>query len=164
MATKKILFATDYSPASLHALQFAAWLANSLGSPLLIVHVSEFEQYPVGELFNEPPDPDFQELARLRSVRPEDPTIDVEHRLLYGENTPWYGLFASGMKSAAHDPPADGPHVRSCRVVGMAALGAASSQIICCHDAAVIRGGDNGYSSTQVAAGRNSTSAPRRGP
>jgi universal stress protein A len=85
MATRKILYATDYSAASLHALQFAAWLAHSLGAPLLIVHVSEFEQYPVGELFTEPPDPDSQELARLQSVRPADATIAVEHHLLYGE-------------------------------------------------------------------------------
>jgi nucleotide-binding universal stress UspA family protein len=85
MAPKKILYATDYSAASLHALQFAAWLAHCISAPLLIVHVSEFEQYPVGELFNELPDPDAQELARLQAVRPTDPTIVVEHHLLYGE-------------------------------------------------------------------------------
>ena len=85
MSTYKILFATDYSPASLHALQFAEWLAHCTDARLLIVHVSEFEQYPVGEQFNELPDKDSQELARLRSVKPTDSSINYEHRLLYGE-------------------------------------------------------------------------------
>ena len=68
LTAKQILYATDYSPASLHALQFATWLAHCTASKLLIVHVSELEQYPVGELFNEQPEPDGQELeARLKS-------------------------------------------------------------------------------------------------
>ena len=85
MATKKILYATDYSAGSMHALQFASWLAHCTGSKLLIVHVSELEQYPVGELFNEQPEPDGQELVRLKSVLPDDRTIACEHHLLYGE-------------------------------------------------------------------------------
>src|SRR4051794_20614487 len=85
MAAKQILYATDYSPASLHALQFATWLAHCTGSKLLIVHVSDLEQYPVGELFNEQPEPDGQELTKLKAVVPDDPTIACEHYLLYGE-------------------------------------------------------------------------------
>jgi universal stress protein A len=85
MAAKQILYATDYSPASLHALQFATWLAHCTGSKLLIVHVSDSEQYPVGELFNEQPEPDGQELTKLKAVVPDDPTIACEHYLLYGE-------------------------------------------------------------------------------
>jgi universal stress protein A len=85
MTAKQILYATDYSPASLHALQFATWLAHCTASKLLIVHVSELEQYPVGELFNEQPEPDGQELAQLKSVLPDDRTFACEHHLLYGE-------------------------------------------------------------------------------
>jgi universal stress protein A len=85
MAAKQILYATDYSPASLHALQFATWLAHCTGSKLLIVHVSDSEQYPVGELFNEQPEPDGQELTKLKAVVPDDQTIACEHYLLYGE-------------------------------------------------------------------------------
>ena len=85
MAASQILYATDYSPASRHALQFATWLAHCTSSKLLIVHVSELELYPVGELFNEQPEPDGQEVARLKSVLPDDRSIACEHHLLYGE-------------------------------------------------------------------------------
>jgi len=82
---KTILYATDYSEASLYAFQFATWLARCTHAKLLIAHVSQDEQYPIGELFNDVPDVDQQELDRLKSVRPSDPDIEYEHRLLYGE-------------------------------------------------------------------------------
>lgn len=85
MSAKQILFATDYSAASRHALQFATWLAHCSGARLVIVHVSESEQFPVGELFNERPAPDQQELAQLQAVVPDDSEVAFEHRLLYGE-------------------------------------------------------------------------------
>ena len=44
MAAKKILFAADYSPASQHALTYAASLARDRGATLLIVHVPELEE------------------------------------------------------------------------------------------------------------------------
>ena len=50
---KKVLFPTDYSEASSHALQFATSLARDWDAKLLIVHVSETEKYPVGELFDD---------------------------------------------------------------------------------------------------------------
>jgi nucleotide-binding universal stress UspA family protein len=58
---------------------------TALGGQLYIVHVSEREQYPVGEHFNEEPEPNPQEIDQLNSVVPEDTTIRCEHRLLYGE-------------------------------------------------------------------------------
>lgn len=85
MNSKKILFATDYSEASEHAFQHATWLAQCTQSQLLIVHVSQREQYPVGELFDEEPQPSQKELERLQSILPEDSSISCEHRLLYGE-------------------------------------------------------------------------------
>jgi universal stress protein A len=85
MASKKILFATDYSKASEHALQIATWLAQCTQGQLCIVNVSEREQYPVGEHFEEEPRPNPQELDQLNSVVPNDATIRCEHRLLYGE-------------------------------------------------------------------------------
>jgi len=85
MTETKIVYATDYSEASQHALQYATWLAQCTKGQLYIVHVSEYEQYPVGELFDEEQGPDSQELDRLRSVAPEDSSIHCEHRLLYGE-------------------------------------------------------------------------------
>ena len=84
MTEKKILFATDYSPASRHALNYAASLARDRGATLLIAHVSELEEYPVGELFEEEPRPSDAELDELRSVTVPDPRIHCEHRLLHG--------------------------------------------------------------------------------
>jgi universal stress protein A len=84
MATKKILYATDYSQASKAALPIATCLAREAGATLLIAHVSEHEQYPVGELFDEEPEPDEEELRALKAVVPDDPRVKYEHRLLYG--------------------------------------------------------------------------------
>ena len=82
---KKILFATDYSASTPHALTYAASLARDTGATLLVAHVSELEQQPVGELFDEDPQPSDEELAELRAIKPPDPRIACEHRLLYGE-------------------------------------------------------------------------------
>jgi len=85
MSKKKLLFATDYSQASQHAFQYAVWLAHHLQGDLYIVHVSDREQYPVGEDFDEEPAPSQEEIDRLRSVSPDEPSIRCEYRLLYGE-------------------------------------------------------------------------------
>ena len=82
---KKILFATDYSESTPHAFTYAASLARDTGATLLVAHVSELEQQPVGELFDEDPQPSDEELAELRAIKPPDPRIACEHRLLYGE-------------------------------------------------------------------------------
>ena len=85
MFSKKILFATDYSEASNAALQVATNLARRDDATLLIVHVSESEQYPVGELFDEEPEPDEAEVDELKSVVPGDARVKYEHRLPYGD-------------------------------------------------------------------------------
>lgn len=85
MNGKKILFATDYSEASQHALQYGSWLAKCTAGRLYIVHVSEREPYPVGELFDEEPKPNTEEIDRLKSVVPEDASVPYEHHVLYGE-------------------------------------------------------------------------------
>ncbi|MGH7138447.1 MAG: universal stress protein, partial [Pirellulales bacterium] len=82
---KKILFATDYSRAARSALTYAASLARDAGTVLLVAHVSQLEEYPVGELFDEEPQPSDEELAKLRAVKPPDPRIVCEHRLLHGD-------------------------------------------------------------------------------
>lgn len=85
MPRKKILFASDYSPASHEALSFAASLARERGATLLITHVSQLEEYPVGELFDEAPRPSDAEIEELNSVTVLDPRISCEHRLLQGD-------------------------------------------------------------------------------
>ncbi len=48
MNIKKILFATDYSEPSRHALQFATSLARDTGATSLIAHVTDREQNNLG--------------------------------------------------------------------------------------------------------------------
>jgi universal stress protein A len=82
---KTIVYATDFSSAGEYALPVAQTLAGDLGAKLLIVHVSQSEIAPVGELFDEEPEPPTEELARLQRIIPTDPQITYEHRLVYGE-------------------------------------------------------------------------------
>ncbi len=79
---KTILYATDYSEPSQYALHFATSLARDCWADLLIVHVSETECCPVGELFDEEPEPSPEELRRLEAVVPDDADVPFEHRLL----------------------------------------------------------------------------------
>lgn len=79
---KTILFATDYSEPSEHALHFATSLADDCGASLLIVHVTETECWPVGELFDEECAPSPEEQRRLEAVVPDDAKVPFEHRLI----------------------------------------------------------------------------------
>jgi len=85
MSTKKILLATDYSPAGAEALRVATALARDSGSCLMIAHVSESELHPVGELFEEEPKASPKETAQLEAILPTDSSVVFEHRLLFGE-------------------------------------------------------------------------------
>jgi len=81
---KKVLFATDYLEFSANTLTYATSLACNSGATLLVTHVSELEQCPVGELFDEDPQPSESEIAKLRAIAPHAPRIPCEHRLLHG--------------------------------------------------------------------------------
>ncbi len=85
MTTKKILYATDYSEPSRAALCVAESLARDEGATLLIAHVSELEEYPQGESFDEDSQPSPVELAHLQAVKPGDADLSCEHRLIYGK-------------------------------------------------------------------------------
>lgn len=85
MPHKKILLATDYSPAGEQALKVATSLARDTGSRLIIAHVSESELHPVGELFNEEPKMSPREIAQLEAIQPTASSVEYEHRLLFGE-------------------------------------------------------------------------------
>lgn len=80
-----ILFPTDYSPGSREILKLASAIARDKNAKLLIAHVTMLERTPVGELFDEEPEPDPTEMDRLKEVLPPDPGVQFEHRLLYGE-------------------------------------------------------------------------------
>lgn len=85
LSGKKVLYATDFSAAARHALQYATALAREAGATLLIAHVSTVEEYPVGELFDEEAEPFPPEFEQLKAVRPSDESVPCEHRLLYGD-------------------------------------------------------------------------------
>lgn len=84
-ASKKILFAADYSASTDEILTYAASLAREKGATLLITHVSRLEKYPIGELFDDEPEPCDAEIAELDAIAPPDPALACEHRLLYGD-------------------------------------------------------------------------------
>ena len=80
-----ILFPTDYSEASHAALPFATSLARDWGATLLVVHVSEKENYPVGEVFDEEAPPPAEEMAKLEMVKPIDEAVHCKHKVLFAD-------------------------------------------------------------------------------
>lgn len=86
MKAKKILFPTDFSTSSDAPLAYATALARDSGATLLIVHVEEPPlAYGGGEMYYGAPEPDFAGLERmLANVRPTDPAVPCERRLLTG--------------------------------------------------------------------------------
>ena len=81
--TKTILFPTDYSEPSQAALAIATSLARDWKARLIIAHVSETELYPVGESFDEDPTPSPAAMKEIEAIRPDDPQVPFEHRLLF---------------------------------------------------------------------------------
>ena len=86
MNYKKILFATDFSPASDAALQYATSLARDSGALLLIAHVEELPMpYAGGEMYFAQPEYPNPEIRRmLEMVVPPDKSVRYEHRLVMG--------------------------------------------------------------------------------
>jgi universal stress protein A len=86
MNYKKILFATDFSPTSVGALQYATSLARDSGALLLIAHVEELPlPYAGGEMYLAQPEYPNPEIRRmLEAVVPPDKTVRYEHRLVLG--------------------------------------------------------------------------------
>lgn len=82
----RILFATDFSPASEAALKYATALARDSGARLLIVHVEELPTpYAGGEMMlpqPEYPNPEIRKM--LEAVVPTDKSVAYEHHLLLG--------------------------------------------------------------------------------
>jgi len=86
MQARKILFPTDFSHLSDAALEYATTLARDTGAMLLIVHVEEPPMaYGGGEMYYGIPEPDRTEVRRMtEAVRPTDPSVRYEHRLIDG--------------------------------------------------------------------------------
>jgi nucleotide-binding universal stress UspA family protein len=86
MNYKKILFATDFSPASEAALKYATSLARDSGATLLIAHVEELPlPYAGGEMYFAQPEYPNPEIRRmLEAIVPPDKSVRYEHRLTQG--------------------------------------------------------------------------------
>lgn len=86
MHARKILFPTDFSHLSDAALNHATALARDTGAMLLIVHVEEPPMaYGGGEMYYGIPEPDQAEVRRMtEAVKPSDPSVRYEHRLVNG--------------------------------------------------------------------------------
>lgn len=86
MHARKILFPTDFSHLSDAALNHATALARDTGAMLLIVHVEEPPMaYGGGEMYYGIPEPDQAEVRRMtEAVKPTDPSVKYEHRLVNG--------------------------------------------------------------------------------
>ncbi|HUY31777.1 MAG TPA: universal stress protein [Pirellulales bacterium] len=86
MNTKTILFPTDFSSLSDAALEHATALAINIHARLLIVHVIEPGAiYGVGEMYYGVPDPDdFALWQMLSELKPPDPRVSCEYRMVKG--------------------------------------------------------------------------------
>ncbi len=87
MMSKTIVFPTDFSTLGHEALEYATQLAREQGSRLLIVHVQEPAiAYGAGDYYYGLPEPDTEAVKQmLAKVKPTDPAVAYEHRLLMGE-------------------------------------------------------------------------------
>jgi nucleotide-binding universal stress UspA family protein len=87
MTFNKILFPTDFSHTGDAALDMATSLARDTGAKLYIVHVQEPPAfYGGGEMYYGMLDPTTDELVKmLEDVKPADPGVKYEQRLLTGD-------------------------------------------------------------------------------
>jgi nucleotide-binding universal stress UspA family protein len=87
MNVKRILFPTDFSHTGDAALAFATSLARESDGRLIVVHVQEAPlAYGGGEMYYGIPEPTTDELMNmLHDVKPTDPSVPVEYRLVTGD-------------------------------------------------------------------------------
>lgn len=87
MKAKKILFPTDFSRSSDAPLEYATSLARDMGATLLLVHVEEPPlAYGGGEMYYGVAEPDYEALKKmLDNVKPADPAVPCERRLISGD-------------------------------------------------------------------------------
>src|SRR6185436_9607964 len=88
-AIRKILHPTDFSESSRAAFEVACSLARDHAAQLFVVHVVQLPPVfaPDGIPVSIPPEEPYQARAELARVRPVDPRVKVEHKLLEGDAT-----------------------------------------------------------------------------
>lgn len=103
MSSKAIVFPTDFSHCSDAALEHATALARDAGGTLWIVHAEEPAlAYAAGEMYYGTLEPDFHELQKmLREVKPADPSVAYEQRLLRGDGSVAHKIVEFARQQAA---------------------------------------------------------------
>ena len=85
MKYQKILFATDFSPASQAAFEYATSLARDNGAKLVIVHVEEYPvSYPGGDMFVVHPNAPNPVLRKMLAKIVPSGDVPHEHHLVLG--------------------------------------------------------------------------------
>jgi nucleotide-binding universal stress UspA family protein len=88
LTIKTILHPTDFSPGSKFAFRLACSLARDYDARLVVLHVGAPPPAIIGEVLVAPPPlEDYEEALRqqLTRLRPKDPKVRVEHRLVIGD-------------------------------------------------------------------------------
>jgi universal stress protein A len=96
---RKILHPTDFSDHSRAALDLACALARDYGAELLILHVNRATPIyaPDGIVVGLPVEEPYELRGKLAQVRPEDPRIKYEHKLVDGDPAEQIIKAAAGM-------------------------------------------------------------------
>ena len=84
---RKILHPTDFSDYSRAAFEVACALARDYGAELQVLHVNQTTAIyaPDGIVVGAPVEEPYELRARLAQLRPEDPRVKVDYKLLDGE-------------------------------------------------------------------------------
>jgi nucleotide-binding universal stress UspA family protein len=87
LAIHTILHPTDFSDSSRSAFELACALARDYGARLIVLHVNQTTAIyaPDGIVTGAPVEGAFELRARLAQLRPDDPRVQVEYKLLDGE-------------------------------------------------------------------------------
>ncbi len=94
LSLKSILFATDFSVASMQALPYATSIARQFGSKLYIAHVVPPEDYPIGlDSYDESAQAGCRRAEpKLKSVLDSAPCRGLSCEALIGSGDVWIGL------------------------------------------------------------------------
>ena len=84
---RTILHATDFSEHSAAAFRLASSLARDYGARLIVLHVQQPSVVygDMGAYFLAPEGRNQELMKQLRGLRPEDPTVVVNYRLVEGD-------------------------------------------------------------------------------
>jgi nucleotide-binding universal stress UspA family protein len=86
---RKILHPTDFSDYSRAAFEMACALARDYGAELVVLHVNRATPIyaPDGIVVGVPVEEPYELRAKLAQLRPADPRVKVDYRLIDGEPT-----------------------------------------------------------------------------